>query len=421
MQNVYDKIEVSNRIRYLILTIYASSFIAFGLLVDTPKNIISGIYSIIWNPGILITDYIALGGIGACFINSGLLTLAVILILYLLKMEINGRSIIAVFLISGFALFGKNIVNIWLIVLGTYLYSKVKKESFAKHINTALLGTSMAPAITEIMLFIEQPLWVRVLLLLVVGLGIGFVLPPLSAHTIDFHKGYNLYNVGFSAGILGTIIVSLAISYGYEVKRSLLWSTGNNLLLGIYLIIIFLYFIITGYFLNSRSLQGMRQIFRSGGRLYSDYIETVGFGASLINMGINGIIGMSYVLIIGAPLNGPTIGGILTIVGFGAFGKHVRNIIPILAGVLIGVLTKIWGLDDPRLIIAALFSTALAPIAGEFGWFFGIIAGFINSSVVLSVGVLHGGINLYNTGFSSGIVAAIMVPILHSLYKKRMK
>lgn len=394
------------------------SFIIFGFLVDQPGNIIRGLYRIVVHPDVLITDYIALGGIGACFVNSGLLTLAVILMLYLLKMNLTGRSIIAIFLISGFALFGKNIINIWLIVFGTYLYSRVKKEKFVDHVNTALLGTSMAPAITEIMLYIEQPLWVRVSFMIIVGLGIGFVLPSLSTHTIRFHMGYCMYNVGFAAGLLGTIIVSLAISYGYEIKQNLVWSTGNNLVLGIFLFVIFLFFIVTGFFLNAKSFQGLKLIFQSNGRLFSDFVDNAGFGASLINMGINGFIGMGYVLAIKAPLNGPTIGGILTIVGFGAYGKHYKNILPILAGVLIGVLTKIWGLDDPRLIIAALFSTALAPVAGEFGWVIGIIAGFINSSVVLSVGVLHGGINLYNTGFSSGIVAAIMVPILHSFSKK---
>lgn len=419
MRNSEERIEVANQIRYLILSMYALSFIIFGFIVDRPGEILRGLYNIIMNPDVLITDYITVGGMGACFVNSGLLTLVALLLLYLLKMDLTGRSIISIFLISGFALFGKNIANIWLIILGTYLYSLVKRESFSKHVNTGLLGTSMAPAITEIMLHLEQPLWVRVVLTLIIGLGIGFVLPPLSAHTISFHQGFNMYNVGFAAGILGTIIASLAISYGYQAKRVLIWSTGNNLPLGIFLTLIFLGFLLTGYILNKKSLQGLKKILRCNGRLYSDFVDTAGFGPCLINMGINGFIGMAYVLAIGAPLNGPTIGGILTIAGFGAYGKHYRNIIPILVGVLIGVITKIWGMEDPRLIIAALFGTALAPIAGEFGWFYGVIAGFINSSVVLSVGVLHGGMNLYNTGFSSGIVAATMVPILRTFKKEK--
>jgi hypothetical protein len=48
-----------------------------------------------------------------------------------------------------------------------------------------------------------------------------------------------------------------------------------------------------------------------------------------------------------------------------------------------------------------------------------VAAGFINSSVALNSGVLHGGMNLYNTGFSVGIVAAFLVPLMDSLAKRK--
>ncbi len=385
--------------------------------MDQPNTILKGLHSIIISPDILITDYIEVGGLGACFVNAGLLTMASILLLCLLKIEVDGRSIVAIFLMSGFALFGKNIVNVWVIIIGVALYAKVRKERFSDHVNTALLGTSMAPAVTELLFHLEQPFWLRLLLALLIGSLIGFVLPPLSAHVFSFHHGFNLYNVGFAAGIIGTVAVALSVSYGFETRVNLIWSTGNNLVLSIFLSILFLSFLVTGFLLNGRSFQGMGHLLRRDGRLVSDFIRTEGFGISLINMGLNGFIGMGYVLAVGGSLNGPTIGGILTIAGFGAYGKHARNIIPVILGVFIGVVTKIWAIDDPRLLLAALFGTSLAPISGVFGWKLGILAGFINSSVVLSVGILHGGMNLYNTGFSSGIVAAIMVPVIRALKK----
>lgn len=413
------KSNITNRHKYIILLIYALSFIAFGFLMDTPGNIYKGLYSIMISPDILITDYIEVGGIGACFVNSGIVTLASIVILYFMKLEINGRAIIAVFLMSGFALFGKNIFNVWLIVFGVFLYSKLKKEKFRDYIYTALLGTSMAPTITEILLFIDQPFWIRIILTLIIGTLIGFVLPPVTAHVMQFHQGYNLYNVGFAAGIIGTIIVSLSISYGYNIRSYLLWSTKYDIEIGVFLCILFTVFILYGFIINGKSLHGIGNILKSSGKLSCDYVEMEGFGASLINMGMNGFISMGFILALGGPLNGPTTGGILTIVGFGAYGKHVRNMTPIFIGVLLGIFTKIWGMSDPRLLMVALFGTALAPIAGEFGWKYGVLAGFINSSVVLSVGILHGGMNLYNTGFSSGIVAAIMVPVIRALHKRK--
>ncbi len=412
-----ERPEATNRTKYLFLLIYALSLLLFGLMADKPQRILEGLYSIVLSPDILITDYIAVGGMGACFVNSGLVTLAAIILLLVLRIDLDGRSYIAVFLMSSFALFGKNIVNIWVIILGVYLYTKFKKERFSDNVTTALLGTSMAPAVTELLFHIDQPLWIRLVLTLLIGSFIGFILPPLTAHVFAFHKGYNLYNVGFAAGIIGTVAVALSISYGFEPRSHLIWSSGNNIILGIYLSVIFLAFILTGYILNHNSFHGVKNIMNSNGRLASDFIKSESFGASLVNMGLNGFVGMGYVLAVGGPLNGPTIGGILTIVGFGAYGKNVKNITPIMLGGFIGVVTKIWEVDDPRLLLAALFGTALAPISGVYGWKYGMIAGFINSSVVLSVGILHGGMNLYNTGFSSGIVAAIMIPVIRSIKK----
>ena len=79
---------------------------------------------------------------------------------------------------------------------------------------------------------------------------------------------------------------------------------------------------------------------------------------------------------------------------------------------------SIWRINDPNILLAALFGTTLAPIAGEYGWKVGMIAGFLHSSVVLNISTLHGGINLYNNGFSGGLVAAFLVPIIDAFRRK---
>ena len=73
----------------------------------------------------------------------------------------------------------------------------------------------------------------RMAIALAVGLIIGFVLPPLSTHVHFAHKGYSLYNVGFAAGIIATVIVSVLKSLGVEIESRLIWSTGNNEIFGI--------------------------------------------------------------------------------------------------------------------------------------------------------------------------------------------
>ncbi len=99
-------------------------------------------------------------------------------------------------------------MNIWAILLGVLLYAKYHKTSLSKYIYVGIYGTSLSPIITQIMHIVDMPLLGRLLLTMGVGISIGFVLPPLSTHVHYAHKGYSLYNVGFAAGIIATVIVS---------------------------------------------------------------------------------------------------------------------------------------------------------------------------------------------------------------------
>ena len=67
---------------------------------------------------------------------------------------------------------------------------------------------------------------------------------------------------------------------------------------------------------------------------------------------------------------------------------------------------------DPGMLLAALFGMSLAPISGQFGITYGIIAGFIHAAVVLVVGAPCGGYNLYNNGFSAGLVGLVMLSFI---------
>ena len=80
--------------------------------------------------------------------------------------------------------------------------------------------------------------------------------------------------------------------------------------------------------------------------------------------------------------------------GFSAFGKHARNITPIMLGVVIGGVFMHFDINQSSVQLALLFGTTLAPISGYFGWPFGIVAGFLHSSVVLHAGTPVEGINL---------------------------
>ena len=406
---------------HLGLLAFALLMIVTGLVFGTPSDILPGLYRIIITEDTLITDYIEIAGIGAAFINAALVLMISVGILVLSKDVVNGFTIAECGLMAGFALFGKNIVNIWPILLGTWLYARFRKERFSKYVGVGLLATSLAPLVSFVALYKDNPLYIPLGFL--VGVVIGFLLPSLSAYTYKIQNGMNIYNVGFACGILALILVPLLQSAGMEIGQVHYWATGLNLPFGIMLGVLCLVFILLGSFLCKRPpKEAWRQYFRllkTSGRAPSDYLRMFEEAPVLINMGINGIIATAYILLTKGDLNGPTLGGIITIISFSAYGKHAFNIVPVMAGVAIGGSLMRWELSSSAMQLAGLFCTALAPISGHFGWPYGLLAGFLHSAVVLYAGIPASGMNLYNNGFAAGILAIVLFPTITAIAKHR--
>ena len=393
---------------------------AVGVMLGDPAQIIPGIRTIILMEDALITDYIQIAGISAAFVNSALVTLISVGLLWLCREAPNGFTMVELGLMAGFALFGKNIANIWPIIAGTFLYAKVRREPFGKYVSIALLATALAPVVSYVA--IDNGfgnLWWGI----GVGVLIGFVLPPLSAYTYKIQNGMNLYNMGFACGVLAMILVPVMSSLGADPNIASHWSTGNNLPLALALGVLCAVLILTGLFLCGRpawaAWAGYRRLLLTTGRAPSDYLRMFGAATVLLNTGINGLIGMLFILATGGDLNGPTLGGIFAIMGFSAFGKHARNILPIMVGVVIGGVCMHWRINNPSVQLAMLFGTTLAPISGYFGWPFGILAGFLHSSVVLHAGTPVEGVNLYNNGYSGGLLAIVLYPLLTEAIRHR--
>lgn len=408
--------------KFCLLALIPSYFVIAGFFIQPLSKIGPGILRIIREPDFLITDYFLVGGIGAALVNAGVLTLLILALVYYLRMEMDGHTITSCCLMFGFSLFGKNLLNIWTIIFGVFLYSRYHKKPLSNYIYVGIYGTSLSPIITQIMNIVDLPFLTRLILSIAVGSIIGFVLPPLSTHVHYAHKGYSLYNVGFASGIIATIIVSLFKSFGITTEARLIWSTGNNLLFLYLLGLLFGGMVTLALWIDGKNvLISYKRILKSTGIAGTDYLKDEGGFAVIFNMGINGIAAMLFVVLVGGDLNGPTIGGIFTIVGFSATGKHLRNIVPIMLGVYLASFTKMWSIYEPSPMLAFLFSTTLAPIAGEFGILVGILAGFLHSSVALNVGLVYGGMNLYNNGFAGGIVAIFLVPVIQSIRDRRAR
>ena len=402
---------------YVTLSILYLFFIVFAFCLDSPSEIFHGLKSIILSSDILITDYMEVGGIGAALVNAALTSLLSLLLLIIIGIKPNGSTIMSLWLMTGFSFLGKNIFNIWPIILGVYLFSRYQKEPFLNYTLVALLGTSLSPVVSQISFGSNQYTIGAIILGILLGIAVGFVLPPIASHSIKAHNGYNLYNIGFASGLLATLLMSIMRGLGIDLDSRLIWHSGSNKLLFILLIICCIYLIIMGVIYGKNNKTTLSNINKQTGRLISDFYILFG-ETTYINMGILGILATCFVIVIGGDLNGATICGIFTIIGFGCFGKNIKNTIPIVIGATIAAIFNVNKVTSPSLLLSILFSTTLAPICGKFGWKYGVLAGIIHVNIVTNIGYLHGGLNLYNNGLAGGFVAMILIPLITTFKKE---
>ncbi|AID43982.1 Hypothetical protein SFBmNL_00048 [Candidatus Arthromitus sp. SFB-mouse-NL] len=400
-----------------VYIIHLIIFLFIGLvgIFSTPyKDLFIGIKKIITTRSILLTDYMYVSGIGATLLNASITSLLILMIYKINKTKPNGSMIMSLWLTLGFSMVGKNFINIWPTIIGVYLYSKIQKDSFSNYVLIATLSTSLSPISSELFEILNLNSYITLLLSISISILIGMILPPLAKFTLKMHQGYNLYNVGFANGLITVLIISILNYFGIEIKQNLLWSTEYKTI-SLFLVISLIIFL-TSLGIKKFHLSKLSNILRHSGRTITDFYLMYG-NSSYLNMGILGIIFLSYIVIVNGDLNGPTIALLFCIIGFGAIGKHPLNTIPLVLGVSFTAYISNIQLNTPTTILTSLGSTALAPISGQFGIIIGFITGCLHLILMKYIGHLSGGINLYNNGFIAGILAIILIPIIDGFKK----
>ena len=79
----------------------------------------------------------------------------------------------------------------------------------------------------------------------------------------------------------------------------------------------------------------------------------------------------------------------------------------------------VFPVNAQAIMVGLCFASGLAPIAGDYGWWAGILAGGMHYLLVTSIPAIHGGFSLYNGGFTALVIAIILVPQLETFCKNR--
>ena len=271
----YQEKELHKEQKFRILVVFPIMFLVLGILFSfigdgTDYTISTGLKNILISPTILITDFLSVGGIGATFINVSLISFYNLYLLKKYKLRINGLILAAFMTVMGFSFFGKNIFNIIPIYIGGYLYSYHKRIDFKDIIVSIMFATALAPVISEISFSNILPDKIGILMGIGIGIFIGFIITPLASHMVKFYDGYNIYNLGFTAGILGTMLTSAFRSLDIKIEPVNILYLKNNILLIFALTILFIYLIFVGISINKNALKEYKYIFKYIGKVVTD-------------------------------------------------------------------------------------------------------------------------------------------------------
>lgn len=425
------KMEPGRALRALMCA-FTVAFLIAGLCAPDRSEMLSGLGRICTVPAQLTRDYFKpeLGSISGAMLNAFLVGTVFCVLMFLPGAKVTGVTVLGFFLTLGFCTFGINILNIIPFIIGVYVYSLIKRQPFSRFVNFAMFCTGLAPLITQVLFYypvmgeaahLTLP---GVALALVIGVLVGCFMPTLCAHSQSFHKGYNFFNAGPAAGFLCFLIYAMLYrTLGVEAPPlGADLGEGNRLFANVFFIAVFGLCVVAGLVINGGLGDYGKLFFDSGYR--SDFTEKYSLGSNVINIGVYGLFILLYYNLVGAKFTGPTMGVVVCMMCCACNGATVWNVFPVMLGyTAMGLLNRAGitasAINAQGLVVGLCFASGLAPISGEYGIVAGIVAGILHYCLVTGVPVIHGGFNLYNGGFTSGIVCFIYVPILEHYFKSK--
>ncbi len=425
-------------IRKFLLASTLAYLIAAALSPDRGA-MFSGLKNILLSPSQLTTDYFLIGGTAGTFLSVGLVGAVCTALAHIPGAPAVGGTVAAYFLTTGFSFWGINVLNMLPFILGVFLCSVVKKEPFSKYTNFAMFATALCPLASELLLRYPNEAEVHgitagsVVLTVIVCGGVGFLTPAMIGHSPNVHKGYDLYSAALPGGLLGFFLAALLYkTAGYTVPEiAAHLGDSHPEIVWTFCAVFFALCIAGGYWLNGRSFSGYGAILQDTG-LKSDFVSKYGAGLAIMNVGVYGLMITAYYIAVNALMgnvfggfNGVTLGIVFCMVCFGAAGAHPGNIWPIMVGYVAAsfIATQVVGgpfaVNAQAIMVGLCFASGLAPIAGVYGWWAGVVGGAAHYALVTSVPAIHGGFSLYNGGFTALVIAVILVPQLESFCKTK--
>ena len=430
-------------------------FLVASVFMPDRAAMLEGMKNILLMPCKVSTNYFFLGGYAGTFLNMGLVGLVCTALCCLPGAKAVNATTLGFLLTVGFGAWGINPLNMIPSILGVCLYCLVKKEKLGSQVNAMMFSTGIAPMISE-MLFrypgvgAEAPYLgfnlMGIILALVVGAVIGFFLPAGLGHAPNIHKGFNHYSaavpIGFTAFFLRVVLynVMLGAKIG-DVSTLYNYTKGTEFFYGcnIFCIVLFALCIVFALLMGCK-FKDYWNLMKDPGQGVS-FTTKYGNAPFLMNVGVFGLMIVAYFNLaafmdggaarMSTVWTGMTFGIVFCMLCTRNSGSHPGNVWPIMAGYvltsyLFGFIAKQLGVENYSLTIAnqgiligLCYANGLSPIAGKYGFGYGILAGGLHYLLVTAVPDMHGGFCLYNGGFTAALICLLLVPQLEKFCKTK--
>ena len=421
----------------LFFAFLTAAFLIAAVCMPDRARMFSGLWQILSQPSKVSTNYFAVGGYAATFLNMGLVALIMTLLFAILKATATNVSTLAFILTLGFCSWGINIINIWPTILGVVIYCLVKKEKLSTNVNAMLFSTGIAPLITDLMIRYPNAETVGfnavgILLSIVVGVIIGFFLPAGLAASPKIHKGFDLYSaalpIGMTAFFLQAVLYKTMGVALPAAPDSAALQVASRMTVNVFCCLVFGLCIVFAFILGCRPRDYWKLL--TDPALVNNFSSTYGNATFLMNVGVYGLFILGYYNLIGASFNAVTFGIIFCMLACCNSGSHPGNVWPIMLGYVVastvfGWLSSLAGgtftgaVNAQAIVVGLCYANGLSPISDKYGWKYGFLAAVMHYLLVTSVPALHGGFCLYNGGFTAALICIILVPELERFAKTK--
>ncbi len=435
----------------LFFTFVSLCFIVAAFVVPDGEKLLRGMRNILISPCKVSSNYFYMGGCSATFMNMGVVGLICTALCFLPGAKATNVTTLAFLLTVGFAAWGINPLNMLPTVLGVLLYCLIKKEKPGAMVNAMMFSTGIAPLISELLFRYPTTGYVGfnllgTILALFVGLIIGFFLPAGLGHAPNIHKGFNHYSaavpIGFTAFFLRVVLYKIMLGKGIGEMGQLAAFPGAwaeyTIACNVFCVLLFGLCVVFALLMGCKPKEYLN-LLKDPGQGVS-FTSKYGNAPFLMNVGVYGLMIVAYfnfaALIDGttAPTEiwtGMTFGIVFCMLCTCNSGSHPGNVWPILAGYvatsfLFGWIFGLLGgekysltIASQGILIGACFANGLSPIAGKYGFGYGILAGGLHYLLVTAIPDMHGGFCLYNGGFTAALICLLLVPQLEKFCKTK--